>query len=165
MDFKRLANRKNASAAGLLALIVGLVVLIVWEYRTYYPGSQDSAFFTIDDGATTFLASYIDNYPPFEKSGKEAVQAHVFICDGKQVVGYLSRYTKHSLDLMAEVKASAGTGHPPPHVGELMNVSTSGTEVKKPGDTKWVTGANSPAGMKITFFNCPDGTHHDEIYP
>jgi hypothetical protein len=121
-------------------------------------------YFTTDDGKTLFVDKST-RLPPFERDGKEAVRAHVFECGGKRVVGYLSRYTASAKKALDEASSYAGTGKAPPNVDQLANIGRTGLEVKRPGDSQWVSQANARRATQIRVFKCPDGTTPPEVYP
>jgi hypothetical protein len=156
-------SRQSAVIVVAVLAIVGAGIAIFVQARN--SGSAGSgSYFTTDEGATLFVAPNT-NLPPFDHDGKPAVQAHVFECGGKRVVGYLSRYTPEALKAVEEAKAYRGTGKPPPNVGQLATLGTTGMEVKRPGDAKWVSQADGTRATKIRVFHCPDGTTPQEVYP
>jgi len=138
-----------------VAIIAG-VASSIWQARNS-GSSPGGAYFTVDDGQTLFTDKAL-RMAPFEKDGKQAVRAHVFMCGGKQVVGYLSRYSADALQALAEAKAASQQGKPPPNVGKLSSIGMTGTEYKKPGDAKWISGTESARIASIRAFKCSDGT-------
>ena len=94
------------------------------------------------------------NIPPFDHDGRQALQAAVFHCGGKDFVGYLIRYDKASkaaLDAMPEADRK-GTNP------KALQIRQNGEMVKKPGDTDWISlNGNRPAGQ-IVSPACPDGS-------
>jgi hypothetical protein len=146
-----------------VAILAGLVS-IIWQAKNASGGGGGTAYFTIDDGQTVFTDK-ITRMAPFQKDGKEAVRAHVFMCGGKQVVGYMERYTPDALQALEEAKASRGSGKPPPNVAKLASMGTSGLELKKPGEAKWVSGADGARVGKIRGFRCADGSTPNEVDP
>jgi len=146
-----------------VAIVVGIVSTI-WQARNSGGGSNGGAYFTIDDGQTVFVDK-TTRMAPFEKDGKQAVRAHVYMCGGKQVVGYMERYTPDALQALEEAKAARGSGKPPPNVGKLASLGTTGIELKKPGEAKWVSGADGARAGKIRGFRCADGSTPNEIDP
>ena len=103
--------------------------------------------------------------PPFDKDGKPAVRAHVFECGGKRVVGYLSRFTAEAQKALEEAKSYAGTGKAPPNARQLASIGTTGIEVKRPGDAKWIAQGDATRATRIRVFRCPDGSTPSEVYP
>jgi hypothetical protein len=157
-------SRQSAVIAVAVLVIVGAGIAIFVQARNAGGLSGSGTYFTTDDGATVFVASNT-NLPPFDRDGKPAVQAHMFECGGKRVVGYLSRYTADALKALEVAKSYRGTGKPPPNVGELASIGTTGLEVKRPGDTQWVSQADAMRATRIRVFRCPDGSTPPEVYP
>lgn len=145
-------------------ILVGAAVAIFAQARQFGTQGPGKAYFSVDDGQS-FFTDDILRPPPFDSGGKPAYRAHVFECGGKRVVGYLSRYTDATLQAMEEAKAYKGANRPPPNVGLLANAGTAGTELKRPGESKWVSGADGVQASKIRGFQCPDGTSPEELLP
>jgi hypothetical protein len=146
---------KNPSlVAGLTGVvIIAAITSIVMQARSG-SGGGSQAFYTVDDGKTYFTASKL-LVAPFDKDGKQAVRAHVFMCGGKPVVGHLSRYTDAALKVMEDVKQSRAEKRPPKDIGALMNLSSSGIEVKKPGaGNPWIKGTDAARVATIRAFKC-----------
>jgi hypothetical protein len=157
-------NQPIVIGIAAVAIIVGITSSI-WQYRNANSSSGGGAYFTVDDGKTLFVDKAL-KMAPFDKDGKQAVRAHVFMCGGKQVVGYLSRYSADALQTLAEAKAASGQGKPPPNIGKLSSIGFTGTEYKKPGDATWIAGTDSSGIAKIRAFKCPDGkAPTDEVRP
>jgi hypothetical protein len=156
-------SKNQPLAIGIISVvIIGAIASIVWQAKST-EGKSAGAYFTVDDGKSLFVDKNTQ-MAPFTKDGKQAVRAHVFKCGGKEVVGYLSRLTADSIQVLEEAKAARGTGKPPKNVYKLASIGTSGTEVKKPGDPNWVTVA-SPTSGKIIGFRCPEGGSAQEVFP
>ena len=95
---------------------------------------------------------------PFDHDGKPAYRAYVYRCgSGAPFVGFLGRRTAGSF----------GTG--PTNTAEAMRAMARHTplpgaiEVKKPGQTKWVS-LNSPQGEDIANLTCPDGGRPQAVF-
>src|ERR1700722_3806581 len=87
-------NLKNKRGLVVTVVII-LVALAIWSVlRQLHNGVPDptTSYYTIDDGKAWFSDS-ASKFPPFDSGGSQAVQAHVFDCDGERFVAYLSRYT------------------------------------------------------------------------
>jgi len=50
-------------------------------------------------------------------------------------------------------------------VRQLATIGTTGTEVKRPGDAKWVSQADAANDTRIRAFRCPDGSTPPEVDP
>ena len=157
--------RKSQKGTVVVACVVliGAIIAIFVQAKSFGPAGPGDAFFTVDDGKT-FFAGDARQLAPFDYGGKQAVRAHVFECEGKKVVGYMSRYTQESLDLFEEAKLAKAEGRPPKNVQKLATVAFTGTELKKPGSDKWVVQTNTNA-TKIRIFKCKDGKVPPEVYP
>lgn len=166
MSIREKLKKNQPLVIGLatVAIVVG-VVSTIWQARNDASSGGGGAYFTVDDGKTLFVDKAL-RMAPFEKDGKQAVRAHVFMCGGKQVVGYLSRYSADALQTLAEAKAAGGQGKPPPNIGKLSSIGFTGTEYKKPGDAKWIVGTDQARIAAIRAFKCPDGkVPSDEVRP
>jgi hypothetical protein len=145
-------------------MIVGSGIAIFLQARDDGSVYSGKVYFSNDDGKS-FFPDASTRLPPFDKDGKPAYRAHVFECGGKRVTGYLSRYTAEALKALGEANASRGTGKPPPNVRQLATIGTTGTEVKRPGDTKWVSQADAASATRVRTFRCPDGSTPTEVDP
>jgi hypothetical protein len=150
-------NKHPGLALGLtagvaLAAILAIVVQVMAS-RKKYPEGLPSAYYSVDDGQSYFVAG-MENVPPFQHDGKEAVRAHVFKCgNGKPFVGYLERYTPEAHKAVVEKRAT------PQH-------QISGRELKRPGaNNAWVTTKDQKASIAIADVRCPDGGSPEPIEP
>jgi hypothetical protein len=158
-------RQKSVVMAVAVIAILAAGYAIFSQARDLTGSGPGNAYFTIDDGQSFFTDDALKE-APFDHDGKEAWRAHVFECGGKKVVGYVERYTAHAKQLLDEVKAAAGTGHPPAHVQEMMTIGTSGTELKAPGaSNKWVTADKVIEVSRIRSFACPDKSTPQETMP
>jgi len=159
-----LEKKKSLTVVAMVVVIIGSIIAIIVQARGLGPVGPGDAFYTVDDGKTFFVGD-AKNLPPFDQGGKQAVTAHVFECGGKRVVGYVSRYTADALATIAEAKQARAAGRLPANVAKLATVAQTGSELKRPGDTKWVITGNNNAANKIRIFKCPDGSVPPEVYP
>ena len=165
MGVRNFMRRRQSVTAALACLAILLSGAWIWYYaRNMRPSGPGKAFFSIDDGQTVFVDDAI-KLAPFDKDGKPAYRAHVFECGGERVVGYLSRYTPEALAALEEAKSYRGKGEPPPNVRQLASIGTTGVEVKRPGDAKWVSQTDAARATKIRVFTCPDGSTPKEAEP
>lgn len=136
-------------AFGIVCAVVA-VALTLWNLRGAEgpAAGTEKAFFTVDDGKTTFVDSS-ERIPPFEHQGKQAVEARLFTPDGGKTtfVGYLVRYTETGKQRLAEMRRGGGR---PTMGGDLLH----NVEVKRPGEARWVR-QSDPAGMAIVVVMCP----------
>lgn len=165
-----MALREKFKNRPIVGVIAGVVLLGAATYMTfafirdYASGGPGTAYFSSDDGKTFFIDD-IMRLPPFEHRGQTAVRAHVFDCNGNRVVGYLSRYTDESLKAFETAKAFKGTNRPPPNLDVIMNASTNGTQIKRPGQGEWVSAGATEQVARIRGFQCPDGSSGSEVEP
>jgi hypothetical protein len=159
-----LEKKKSLSLVAAIVVLVGSIIAIIVQARSFGPPGPGDSYFSDDDGKT-FFADDSKKLPPFDHGGKQAVQAHVFECGGKRVVGYLSRYTADALATIEESKQARAAGRLPANVGKLARVAQTGTEIKRPGETTWVTAGNNNAANKVRIFKCPDGSVPPEVFP
>jgi len=143
-------------AGGLL--LVGLAVIVYSQTRgPTAPGDHTRAFFTIDDGKTWFPDDAA-KLPPFDKDGKQAVRAYVFrSAKGTEFVNYLERYKPDARRVLEASKSAPDSKGPPKNLPAIQNAHTSGREVKRPGDEKWVATANLRDAAQVMAIKSPDG--------
>lgn len=165
MGIREKLNQNAGLSMGVtIALIVIALVVIISQLRPRKPaGVTSKMWFTTDDGATWFKDD-ASKAPPWDKDGKQAVQAYVYKCPkGKAFVTYLRRYTPAALE-MFQVDIKAGFA---PRMSEEV-VGYQNVEIKKPGDKEWKK-MNEPREelRKVTTFTCPDGTTQgmEFVYP
>jgi hypothetical protein len=146
-----------------IALIGLLVLVIAGALIRAFAGARstevnvgvpNAAWYTTDDGKTWF-ADDSKLLPPFDHGGKPAYRAYVFTCDGGKTrfVAFMSRYTPEAQRKMEEQRRSKE----PPELGVIDRIMTSGTEVKRPGEDKWVRASN-PLAADVRKPKCPDGS-------
>jgi hypothetical protein len=150
----REALRANSSKTTVVATgAVGILLLVVaWELMggsdSVLPGSSvGKAFFTDDDGKTTFVDEATKT-PPFEHNGKEAVRVQMFRCGSTKFIGYLGRYSRESLAALEKARHD-------PHF-EPRAFASIRPDVKRAMKGTWVS-QGSAEGQKIRDVKCPDG--------
>jgi hypothetical protein len=136
---------------------IGLVILIAAAFYMLSFRNHDNtnnvvpsqAFFTFDDGKTWFVDSS-RRIPPFEYNGKTAVRAYVFSKGGSNYfVGYLEQFTPAAKkEMEATVAASIPGPHPPPFSAPTL-FAVSGRELKRPGDSVWVSASDIARASEI----------------
>lgn len=154
MGVREILNRNKPLTLAAAALIVGgAIAYAIFSGGNANPPGMLYVFFTTDDGKTWFKDS-ASNVPPFKTSdGKEAVRAHVYQCaGGSEFVGYMER---NSPEVMAEVKRYKDT-NTMPDTPTAMRLAETGVQLKKPGETAWVTRVQ--LGQDIPAVKCPDGS-------
>jgi hypothetical protein len=157
MGLRETLNKKPgaALAVGVALLVVGVLVIGLQLRAGGPPALPSEGFFTTDDGQNYFTAG-LENLPPFQRDGKEAVRAYVFECNGKRFVNHLERFTPEARKAMA----SAGV-HDAVSLAKAASAQTKGPmwgkEVKKPGSKQWVPADDMGKASPIVAARCPDG--------
>lgn len=165
MGLRETLNRNPAITTGAtIAIIIVALIAILWQTMGGSgPGKPATqGYFTTDNGATWFADS-LDNLPPYQKDGKEAVRIYLFKCaDGKPFVAYMERYTPEFKKMLTEAKEKmkANPNDPMAMQAAYSMPMQSGTEVKKPGDTgPWRAQMRDyQAYAQVVQIKCPDGT-------
>lgn len=141
-----------------IILAVALISFGLWTTYRYSAGHSVAAgppkniFLSTDDGKTYFIAAS-DPLPPVSREGKFAVRAYVFSCGDQPFVGYLERYSDRAKQLMRDMwTEQQAKGGPPSINTELL----SGIEVKRPGETTWVSHADFARASTIMDVRCPN---------
>ena len=149
--------RLSMGAAVLCVLVAIASLFLQTRGGSDQSAGNAKAFFTVDDGQTWFTDD-LSNLPPFDKDGKQAVRAFVFRCsDGKQFVGYLQRFTPDAKRAIEKINTPDPNRTGPPDTSGVRMAYTAGREVKRPGDAKWVSGADGPKSAQIIAIKCPNG--------
>ena len=164
MGLRETLNRNPAITTGVTIAII--IAALIWIFTMNFGGRpnvgvQTQSYFTTDDGATWF-ADDVQQLPPFQKDGKDAVRVYIFKCsDGKPFIAYLERYTPEAKRIITEARARQKAN---PQDMMAMEAQYSpqvqnGTEVKKPQDPgRWVQPVRDHmAYTKVVQINCPDG--------
>jgi len=147
------SNNKIMAGVAVAALVVAGIAYGLG--RSHVPSPVKEGYFTVDDGKTTFVDS-LTKAPPFEHDGATAYRAVMFNRHGGggMFLGYLLRFTPEGqadyTRLIQKYKMD-GAG------ARLADVYLDETEVKRPGDSKWVA-ASSAEGQAIMDVKSPDGT-------
>lgn len=147
-------NPKLAFGVGVTTLAVAALAIV--SQLSGGGGPTDQAFFTTDDGQTWF-ADDADKLPPFGHEGKEAVRAYVFVCNGKEFVNHLERFTPERRKFMEATIAAKTAGTAPPAIPAGSAIA-AGQEVKRPGGKNWVSTANFSKAGPVLQPKCPDGS-------
>ncbi len=140
----------NNQPPAIKAAVIGIVLLTamagVWNaLRSGRPPSAVQAYYSTDDGQTTFTDDFFKPYP-FDHDGKPAYRVYMFQTgSGKKFPAYLERYTSAGLSQLQALLSS------PLNSDQLRDaiqpIRTRYTEVKKPNDpaAKWYSVASSQA--------------------
>jgi hypothetical protein len=152
--------RKNKSAGFTVAavlLLLASVVAFVSAHSGRIPSNLTRAFYSDDDGKTFFVDN-LDKAYPFDHNGQQAYRAYVFKgASGSAFVAYLERYTASGL-----AQKQALLANPIDDGGAAASLLLrSATEVRKPGQTKWVPGSSQ---ARLGVVNVDDATAR-EVYP
>jgi hypothetical protein len=150
----REAVNRNARWAVPLA-IVPLLVLVVVVMRSE-SGIEAKAkplqvYFT-DDGGKSFFTDDNTKFPPFDRNGKEAVEAFLFTCDGKKTsfVGYMMKYTPAGQQALYAAEANPQGDY----TDALEKMKPQDILYRAPGSSEWLP-SNDPRVAKIRRVTCP----------
>jgi hypothetical protein len=156
-------RRLGLGAAGVFVLLCATFVFLQMRGSSAPSAGNANAYFSVDDGKSWF-ADDMTNVPPYVKDGKQAIRAFVFRCsDGKEFVGYLQRFTPDAKHAIEQIQNPDPNRKGPPDVGAIRMAYTVGREVKRPGDTKWISGAQGPESAQIIAVKCPNGGGAPEL--
>ncbi len=163
MGVRETLNKNPAIAAGATVLLIVAAIFLIYLQLRQPPRPKMSTqqYYSVDDGATFFPDSR-ELIPPYDKDGKEAVMAHVFVCDkgGDKFVGYLEKFAPEA---KKKIDAAASDKNRRSLVMEEFN--SQGRLVKRPGNNnKWVS-IDNPAYLKIVDPLCPGDKHAIEVAP
>src|SRR5437867_4517813 len=146
-----LQKYKKAAMAGAVCMLVAGIAAMIWANSSGIPGPQKRAYYSDDDGKNYFADDF-DRIFPFDHNGKFAYRATVCQCGGgKPFVMYLLRYTESA---KTQLTALSGKSNDPEAAATIAYLHANGTEMKKPGDAKWVS-QNSPGAGDALAFKCP----------
>ncbi len=140
------------------AMFVALVAFTLISARGRgLPTARSQTFFSTDDGKTWF-ADDDEKVPPFDKDGKQAVRAFVYRCgDGTMFVNHLQRFTPEAKRILETQRKSQRNRKGGPDTSEIGGALSNGREVKRPGDTKWITSDDFRAVAQVLSVKCPPG--------
>jgi hypothetical protein len=160
---------KHPKVASVVAIVLVLVGVSVSAFSLWPTRQQPltSAYYTDDDGKTWF-ADTINKVPPFDHNGKQAVRVNLYTCDNSKTafVGYLERCTPAAKKkLEAAFAAAAANGKSMASVVMTPDITTFGTEIKRPGDSKWISRGQYPDSFKVMDVKCPNGGTLDSVFP
>lgn len=147
MNIRETLGRQTAAVKGtvigVLALLVGIAA---WaSMSSGRPRSASSAFYTTDDGQSTFIDDFFKPYP-FEHDGRQAFRAYVYQTDkGDRFVGYIERYSDEGVKQLTALLAHDGVSDQTRSAIDQIRMQYA--EVKKANDPKahWVPAASRQA--------------------
>lgn len=123
-------------------------------------GAATQVFYSDDDGKSYFADDAL-KVSGFDHNGRAAVKAYVFSGGGKSFVGYLERLTPEAQAAMATLRQNAKKGPPD---AKLQRAAADGTQIKRPGDSRWV-GRNSAEAIAIISNLKGPGAGSDDLEP
>ncbi|MGN6726517.1 MAG: hypothetical protein ACTHLZ_11405 [Tepidisphaeraceae bacterium] len=163
MNIRETLNKHSKAATIVMALfVVGMAAVIYWQANgPSGPTITAKAWYTDDDGKTWF-ADNIYKPTPFDHNGKPAVWAAVFKCQDKTFVPFVTRLSPTFLKEAQALEAK----NDPDYGVKFEALQRQGTEIRKVGDTKWVS-ADSSTGQALVAqgMKCPDGSTMVPIMP
>ena len=167
MGIRETLNENPRLTTGVTAGIIGVTLLwILWSTFGGGGGVEGGsgggkAFFTDDDGKTWF-ADDATKIPPFDRSGKQAVRAHVYKCDGKTFVNHMERYTP---DAKKKLEAAMSQGSGAIADPTMMDtIQATGLEYKSPGQANWIK-MNDPRVGQVLQPKCSKPEEAEPVFP
>lgn len=151
MSIRETLNRYPAATSGVVVVVILLAVAISFVYQTRAGKAPNaySAYYTTDDGQTTFVDDFFKAYP-FDHDGKPAYRAYVFqTSSGKRFVGYLERYTNEGVAELKPMLEDRSNLESVRH--QIQTVRDRDAEVKKADDpnARWVRVGSAQADRII----------------
>ena len=148
----------NSPRIGIALGAAAILLAVIFLWPTLFAGaphaSMPSRVYFSDDDGKTFFTDDSSNIPPFDHGGKQALQAAVFECGGKQFVGYLIRFDNGAKAALEAMPEEDRKGSNP----KALLIRQTGEMVKKPGNSHWVAlKGDEPAGQIVSPV-CPDGS-------
>jgi len=144
------------AAAGLV--LIGIAAFILRMPARNVPVSSKQVFFTVDDGKTWFADSSA-NIPPFDKDGKEAVRAHVYLCaDGMKFVSYLERFNPQAKQTLQSANTADPANKAARDETAVRYALSNGREIKRPGSASWIAASDIHQAAQVMAVKCPDGS-------
>jgi len=155
-------NQKPGLVTGVtVGVVVVALALIFWQQRKpKVQAASNKAYYTIDDGQTTF-EDELDKPTPFDYNGGKAVRVHMFSCNGGRTrfVGFLEK----SADKPATAAPPAGGGT------ERKRFRSLEVLVKSPKNptAKWVSQLSPEGGAVMAAVQCPEkgDAQPAEVFP
>ena len=130
------AGRVKVLFACIILIFATIIAMELLGLRHPRPKGLNQAFYSDDDGKTWFLDDAV-KISPFDHGGRQACRAVIFRCaDGNLFVGYLARYSDAQ-----RTQIRNQLSKDPSSVSFLL-ASMAMSEMKKPGEAKWGTGAS-----------------------
>lgn len=154
MSVREKINKSPAIVVVAVLLVIGGAIYVLSKQMNTGAKLPTGTYYTTDDGKT-FFSGPLAQLPPFSQDGSEAVKAHVFECDGKQFVGYLSKLRPEAKAAIEAHRAEMEKKptQAPPTLMPALDAQRNGWLFKKPGDAKWTPGG---AGFRFPV-SCQNG--------
>lgn len=162
MGLQQIINQKPWLIRALVGFVAAVAIATaIWQVfggRHRAENSYHRAFYSDDDGKTWFLDDVV-KITPFDHNGRQAVRAAVFRCPNTgPFVAYLQKYSDQA---KAKLDAALATG--PSSGGAGMLELMAPMDVKRPGDSNWISGSGGTNAIsseyrKVTNPTCPDGS-------
>jgi len=150
-------KQKPATKAGVVACLFAVAGFALWtSLSSGKPHNAMDAYYTTDDGQTTFVDDFFRPYP-FDHDGKPAYRVYMYqTSKGKKFVGFIERYTDSGLKAL-EPLLSQNISREALRTA-IQGVRDKYSQVKKPNDptAKWYA-ANTKGAENVEKPAPPDG--------
>jgi hypothetical protein len=169
---EKLDKHTNLVSAVMILISIAAICVAWTQMRGnsahFVPGPN---YYTTDDSspAAALAAMFKDDstkIPPFDHNGKPAYRAYVFTADGGRTkwIAYLERLSDEGQKRMNDIN-SGKAGNDPGMIAQAKEaVLRTQMEIKKPGETEWVSEVQSNPDMaRVRKLIPPDGQSLSDV--
>ncbi|MDB5325938.1 MAG: hypothetical protein JWM57_1507 [Phycisphaerales bacterium] len=161
MGIRTTLNEKPQIAYATVIIAVVAAAALFWFTQTDTTSGIAKRMYYSDDDGKTYFADDTNKVFPFDHNGKQAYRAYVYQASQAPFVGYLARYSESTREQLLQLESKASDPAAAATISQLRN---SGVEVKKPGETNWVS-QTSKQGQDIMMVTAPGGGAVKGIVP
>lgn len=162
MSIRKTLNQNPAitTVIVLALLAIAIAIVVSYAFRGRGQGMPKSAFYSTDDGATTFVDA-ADKLVPFDHNGAQAVRAYKYKCgNGPEMIAFLERW---SPEAKKAIEAAPKGVEPDQKLHRLMML---GRELRNPKDPhgKWIN-MTDPRYFDMQTPRCPNQQTPEWVLP
>lgn len=164
MSVREALNRypKMTAAVTIVAILLAAGSFVYMRLPEKPPKVQTRMFFTADDGKTWF-PDQATRLAPFDRDGREAVEAHVYRCGDREFVGYMERTEPEARKKLEELMKGGVNAGNAPQIGVLRGTKA---QRKKPGDADWVGVMEDNSAFNVMAkVTCENGKASEAVMP